>query len=136
MISQGKNLEVSYRSVVILRVLLSLIFIVASLSHLFKIEETVQRIEQAKFGALGQLLGTPTVAVIGSGMVMLIAGVSLLIGFKTRYSAILFIAVLVPITIAIQIGQIESLGPLFKNIAILGGLLFFSMNSNLKKYTQ
>ena len=63
---------------------------------------------------------------------MLIAGVALLIGFKTRVSAIILIAVLIPITLTIQVGQVATLGPLFKNVAILGGLIFFSINSNLK----
>lgn len=82
-------------------------------------------------GFVGDLLGTPKTAVILSGVVMLIAGIALLIGFKTRIAAIVLIAILVPITVTVQVGQVETLGPLFKNIALLGGLLFFSINSNL-----
>lgn len=129
---QEKNLEVSYTSVVILRIMLSLIFIVASTSHFFKLEQTVKRIEAANFSFIANIVGTPEIAVILSGIVMLIAGVALLIGFKTRVSAIILIAVLIPITLTIQVGQVATLGPLFKNIAILGGLIFFSINSNLK----
>jgi len=129
---QEKNLEVSYTSVVILRILLSLIFIVASTSHFFKLEQTVKRIEAANFSFIANIVGTPEIAVILSGIVMLIAGVALLIGFKTRVSAIILIAVLIPITLTIQVGQVATLGPLFKNVAILGGLIFFSINSNLK----
>lgn len=127
-----KNLEVSYTSVVILRIMLSLIFIVASTSHFFKLEQTVKRIEAANFSFIANIVGTPEIAVILSGIVMLIAGVALLIGFKTRVSAIILIAVLIPITLTIQVGQVATLGPLFKNVAILGGLIFFSINSNLK----
>ena len=127
---QGKILEVSYLSVAILRIMLSLIFIVASTSHFFKLEQTVQRIESAHFGFMANILGTPEIAVILSGIAMLIAGIALLAGFKTRISAIILIAVLIPITLTIQVGQTATLGPLFKNIAILGGLIFFSMNSN------
>lgn len=130
--TQEKKLEVSYLSVVILRVMLSLIFIVASMSHFFKLEQTVKRIEAANFGFIANILGTPKIAVILSGITMLIAGISLLIGFKTKISAIILITVLVPITLTIQVGQWATLGPLFKNIAILGGLLFFSINSNIK----
>ena len=129
---QEKNLEVSYTSVVILRIMLSLIFIVASTSHFFKLEQTVKRIESANFSFIANIVGTPEIAVILSGIVMLIAGVALLIGFKTRVSAIILIAVLIPITLTIQVGQVATLGPLFKNVAILGGLIFFSINSNLK----
>ncbi|HSP40959.1 MAG TPA: DoxX family protein, partial [Gillisia sp.] len=63
-----------------------------------------------------------------SGIVMLIAGISLLIGFKTRYAAAVLALVLIPITITVQVGQMSSLGPLFKNVAIMGALLFFILN--------
>ncbi|RYM35198.1 DoxX family membrane protein [Brumimicrobium glaciale] len=108
--------------------MLSGIFIVASLNHLFNVEKTVSRIEQANFGAIGELLGSPEVAVIASGIVMLIAGLALLVGFKTKWSAILLILVLIPITLTIQVGQVQSMEPLFKNIGLAGGLLFFAMN--------
>jgi putative oxidoreductase len=124
-------LQVSYTSVVLLRIMLSLIFIVASISHFINTEKTIQRLEAASLGFMGQLLGTPKTAILSAGVVMLIAGIALLIGFKTKLASILLIAVLVPITLAVQVGQIESMGPLFKNIALLGGLLFFSINSDL-----
>jgi len=133
---QDKKLEVSYRSVVILRIMLSLIFIVASTSHFFNTEKTVTRIENANMKFIGYILGTPETSVIISGIAMLIAGVSLLIGFKTRIASMVLIAVLIPITLTVQVGQVATLGPLFKNIAILGGLLFFSINSNLKHQKQ
>lgn len=133
---QEQNLEVSYKSVVLLRIMLSLIFIVASTSHFLNTEKTVNRIEKANLGFIGNILGTPETAVILSGIVMLVAGVSLLIGFRIRIAAILLIAILIPITLTVQVGQMTTLGPLFKNVAILGGLLFFSINSNLKIQKQ
>lgn len=133
---QEKQIEVSYNSVVILRIMLSLIFIVASISHFFNTENTVKRMENANMGSMGNILGAPETVVILSGIVMLIAGISLLIGYKTRIAAIVLIAVLIPITLTIQVGQLTTLGPLFKNIAILGGLLFFSINFNLKHQKQ
>ena len=125
--------QLNYTSILILRIATSSIFIVASLSHLFQIEKTVNRIAQAKFGFIGQLLGPPEIAVVASGILMLISGLSLALGYKTRYAAILLIAILIPITITIQVGQLTTLGPLFKNVAILGGLLFFTMNPKFKK---
>lgn len=130
---QNNKIEVSRSSVAVLRVMVSLIFIVASLNHLINTDKAVARIENAKFGALGHLLGPPEIAVMGSGVVMLLAGIALAVGFKTKWAAILLIVMLIPITLTIQVGQMETVGPLFKNIAILGGLLFFVSNPKLKK---
>lgn len=59
---------------------------------------------------------------------MLIGGLAFLVGYKTKWAAMVLIAVLIPITLTIQVGQMNTIGPLFKNIAIMGGLLFFIMN--------
>ena len=119
---------VNRHSVQIFRMMLSGIFLVASFSHLVKVEKTVERIEQARFKGLAYFFGEPKILVIASGIVMFIAGLGLLAGFKTRWAAIILAAVLIPITLTIQVGQITTLGPLFKNIAILGGLIFFIIN--------
>ncbi|RIV32846.1 DoxX family protein [Flagellimonas lutimaris] len=130
---QNNKVEVGRSSIAVLRVMVSLIFIVASLNHLINTDKAVARIENAKFGALGHLLGPPEISVIASGVVMLLAGIALAVGFKTKWSALLLIVMLIPITLTIQVGQIATVGPLFKNIAILGGLLFFALNPKLKK---
>lgn len=127
---------VSKRSLVIFRVMLSGIFLVASLSHLLNLEKTLLRIEQARFKGLAHFFGEPKLMVISSGIVMLIAGISLLLGYKIKWAAIILCAVLIPITLTIQVGQITTLGPLFKNIAILGGLLFFILNDFNKTKTD
>ena len=119
---------VSQRSVQIFRVLLSGIFLVASFSHLLNVEKTIQRIDQARFKGIAYFFGDPKWMVILSGIAMLIAGFCLLISYKTRWAAIILVAVLIPITLTVQVGQITTLGPLFKNIAILGGLTFFILN--------
>lgn len=129
---QEKKLEASYLSIAILRVMLSLIFIVASLSHLFNMDKTVERIESAKLGFIGNVLVTPEISVVLSGVVMLVAGISLLVGYKPKQASAILILVLIPITLTIQVGQMSSIGPLFKNIAIFGGLLFFALNPNPK----
>ncbi|MEQ8906175.1 DoxX family protein [Ekhidna sp.] len=133
---QYSKIEVDYLSVVTLRIMLSLIFIVASTNHFFNTDKVIARIENANFGSIGYLLGSLQVSVILSGIIMLVAGLALLFGYKTRYSALALVAVLIPITLTIQVGQLATVGPLFKNIAIMGGLLFFSINDNFKKQKQ
>jgi putative oxidoreductase len=120
---------VNRRSVQIFRVMLSGIFLVASFSHLLNLEKTLNRIDQARFKGIAYFFGDPKWLVIISGIVMLIAGFSLLINFKTKWAGLALAAVLIPITLTVQVGQITTLGPLFKNIAILGGLIFFISNN-------
>ncbi|MGA9591087.1 MAG: DoxX family protein [Salegentibacter sp.] len=129
------KISVTNRSAKLFRVMLSGIFIVAGGSHLLKLEKTLQRIEQARFKGIAHFFGEPRLLVILSGVAMVLAGIGLLMGFKTRYSAGILAMILIPITLTIQVGQITTLGPLYKNIAILGGLLFFILNdfSNTQK---
>ncbi|WP_325452270.1 DoxX family protein [Gelidibacter sp.] len=122
------NILISRRSIQLLRILVSGIFLVAGLSHLLNVEKTAQRIEQASFKGLALYFGDPQWLIILSGIVMLVAGFLFLIGYRTKWAAIILVAVLIPITLTVQVGQLTTLGPLFKNIAILGGLLFFILN--------
>ncbi|WP_031425455.1 DoxX family protein [Flavimarina sp. Hel_I_48] len=119
---------ISRRSIQLLRIMVSGIFLVAGFNHLLNIEKTAQRIEKASFKGIAHFFGDPQLLIILSGIVMLIAGFVFLIGYKTKWAAIILIMVLSPITLTVQVGQITTLGPLFKNIAILGGLLFFILN--------
>lgn len=122
------NIVVTYTSIKVLRIMLSGIFLVAGAGHLFNVEGTVNKMDQASLKGMAYAVGNPEYMVILSGIVMLIAGISLLIGFKTRYAAAVLALVLIPITITVQVGQMSSLGPLFKNVAIMGALLFFILN--------
>lgn len=122
------QIPVSSASVRVLRILLSGIFLLAGFNHLLQVDKTVSRIDQASFKGIAYFFGNPELLVILSGIVMLIAGGFLLLGFKTKWAALVLTAVLIPITLTVQVGQINTLGPMFKNIAILGGLLFFILN--------
>ncbi len=122
------NISVTYRSVQLFRILLSGIFLVASFNHILNLEKTINRIDQARFKGIAYFFGNPEYLIIISGVIMMIAGFLLLVGYKTKWAAIALAAVIIPITLTVQVGQIHTLGPLFKNIAILGGLLFFILN--------
>ncbi|WP_086477845.1 DoxX family protein [Arenibacter amylolyticus] len=123
-----QTININRRSVQILRIAVSGIFLLAGLNHLIQTEQVVGRIATASLKDFAYFFGDPTFLVILSGIVMLVAGIAFLIGYKTKWAAWILIAVLIPITITIQIGQATTLGPLFKNVAIFGGLLFFVLN--------
>lgn len=126
--------QINRRSVQLLRILVSGIFLVAGSNHLLNTEKTVYRLEQASFKGIAYFFGDPEWLVIISGIAMLAAGFLFLIGYKTRLAAIALVLILIPITLSVQVGQINTLGPLFKNIAILGGLLFFIINDTEKLF--
>jgi putative oxidoreductase len=131
-----KTLSVNGNSITVLRVLLSCIFVVASINQLFNLERTANKLNQARFKELAYIFGNPEITVIASGIPVLIAGIALMLGFEPKYAAIILAMVLILITITVQIGQMLTIGPLFKNIAILGGLLFFIMNNFNNKTTK
>ena len=126
------NCRVKGISFLLMRVLLSGIFFIAGINHLLFTEKITGRLAQATFREFAIFFGPPETLVMLSGMAMLIGGASLLMGFLTRWAAIGLILIVVPITITIQVGQWATAGPLFKNVAILGGLLFFALNGSVR----
>ena len=59
-----------------------------------------------------------------NGAVFAVFRFSLALGFLTRISALLMLITLIPVTITQHIAP-GQMGPLFKNIAIMGALLYF-----------
>lgn len=108
----------------IFRVGLSLIFIIGGAGHLVREQMMLQRIEASPWLDLVNTLGSPVFFLQLSGIVFVMAGFGLLLGLRTRLSALALFVTLVPITFVIHIAP-EHTGPLFKNIAILGALLHF-----------
>jgi len=113
------------RITALFRALLSLIFLVAGTGHLLNTEHIVQRLNDAQLGYLATSIAPAEPLVLLAGVTLLAGGLGLLLGIQTRLAAGLLILVVLPITITIQIGR-PTLGPLFKNVAILGGLLYFA----------
>ena len=108
----------------IFRVGLSLIFIIGGAGHLVREKMMLQRIEASPWFDWVNALGSPLFFFLLSGIVFILAGFGLLLGLRTRRSALALFVTLVPITFVIHIAP-EHTGPLFKNIAILGALLHF-----------
>lgn len=114
-------------SAVIFRGLLSLIFLVSGSTHLLRPDDVAHRLAAAPIGHVATAFAPGPILVVLAGAALLGGGLALLVGYRTRAAAALPIAVLIPITLTVQLGP-ATLGPLFKNVAILGGLIYFAGN--------
>lgn len=115
----------------VFRAMLSTIFIVAGLNHLMAIESTAQRLAAAPGANLATWMASPKVLVVLSGVPLLVGGLALFTGFLTRWAAIGLLLLLIPITLTVQVGDINALGPLFKNVGLAGGLIYFIAHGSL-----
>ncbi len=131
----NQSFEVNGLSVLLFRVCLSGIFITAGISHLLQPDQVAARIQSAAFHSFASFFGDPHLLGIVSGYALLVGGIAFLLGIVTRWSALLLFLVLIPITITIQMGNGLFHGPLWKNMALFGGLLFFIIN-NPKVYSM
>ena len=68
-----------------------------------------------------------SVLILLTGVILVPAGLALLLEFWTRPAAVLLLIVLVPITITVDLGNPKNMGPLFKNVALFGGLIHFAV---------
>lgn len=108
------------------RILFSVIFIMNGLNHFTSLGDMTAYAE-----AMGVPL--PTLAVIITGIMMLLGGLSILLGYKAKIGAILLIVFLIPTAFIMhsfwafddpQRAQVE-MAQFLKNIAMAGGALFF-----------
>lgn len=124
-----------YWSFTAFRMMVSSIFIVSGYGHLFSPEKLVMRLTQSPGWSLLSVFFNPTILIILTGVILLSGGLALFFNIKIRLAAIVLILVLIPITLTVQTGGGETIGPFFKNIAILGSLILVSSNDfsrNLK----
>lgn len=130
----NKQLAVNGMSVLIFRISLSGIFVSAGMTHLLNPAGVAERIQAVASNSFASLFGDPYLLVLLSGYALLIGGIALLMGIFPRWAALGLFFVLIPITISIQFGNGIMHGPLWKNVALFGGLIFFIIN-NPKAYS-
>ena len=111
----------------VFRVLTSLIFIIGGLGHFGQHQMMLDRMDQSPWKDWVIAIGDPSVLLWMSGAIFIIFGFLLALGFLTRLSALVLFLTLIPITISIHIAP-GHVGPLFKNIAILGALFYMWAN--------
>lgn len=104
------------------RLLTSLIFIIGGLGHFGRADDMLARMEESPWRDTITAIGDPQWLLWLSGAVFVAAGITLTLGWMTRLSALALFVTLVPITVTIHFAP-GHVGPLFKNVAILGALL-------------
>lgn len=120
--------EVSVSSIQILRIMLSGIFIIAGINHVVFPAQVAKRLMESSVYENVLFFINAELLVSAAGIGLLAGGFLLLFNRYTRIAAILLLALLIPITISVQLQGWQTVGPLFKNVAIAGGLLFFIIN--------
>lgn len=106
------------------RVLTSLIFIIGGLGHFGQHQMMLARMKESPWAGSVNMIGDPSVLLWLSGFAFVVAGTTLALGWMTRASALILFVTLVPVTITTHLVPDPShVGPLFKNVAILGALL-------------
>lgn len=120
------NTRTKYESLsdIVFRVAFSVIFIVGGLGHFFRHDYMLGRLNDSPWLDLVSAIGSPSLLITMSGVTLLTGGMALLVGAKTQHAAALLFVTLVPITLAVHIAP-GHVGPLLKNVAILGGLVHF-----------
>lgn len=108
----------------VFRIAISLIFIIGGLGHFGAHEMMLDRMAESPWRDTIHFIGDPSRLLWLSGVVFVVFGTTLALGLATRLSALVILATLIPITVTIHFAP-GHVGPLFKNIAIMGALAFF-----------
>ena len=124
-----KKVEVDHRSIVVLRVMLSGIFLVAGVNHVIFPRHVASRLMESAVYQNVLYFMNAEILVIATGIGLLAGGILLLLNIYSRQAAILLLLLIIPITISVQLQGWSTSGPLFKNVAVAGGLLFFILNN-------
>ena len=111
----------------VFRVATSMIFIIGGIGHFGAHEYMLERMAESPWRDVVGMIGDPSWLLWLSGVVFVIFGITLALGLLTRISALLILVTLIPVTIAVHFVPGHA-GPLFKNIAIMGALLYFYAN--------
>lgn len=107
-------------TILVARFFISAIFIKSGVDKIFSPENTQQYMES---------MGVPAWLLIPTVIVLLVGGLSVLVGYKARYGALLLIGFLIPTTLIFHTNFAESSQQIafLKNLGLIGGLLMVAV---------
>ncbi len=108
----------------LLQVFTSFIFLYAGIKHLAKPELVIARIQKTTIFEWLPSLPLFNTAIFATGIIMIAGAVLLLAGKWHKIAAWALLITLIPITLSVQLENLNNLGPFFKNVAISGSLIF------------
>jgi putative oxidoreductase len=109
--------------------MLSGIFLIAGVNHVAFPGHVAKKLMESPVYENVLFFMNAEILVMATGIGLLAGGIFLLLNKFTRLAAILLLLLLIPITISVQLQGWSTAGPLFKNVAIAGALLFFITNN-------
>jgi putative oxidoreductase len=120
-ITAGQSGSTTSLAILVGRILISILFILAGFGKLTAISATA-----GWFGSIG--LPVPTVTAVVVGLVELLGGLAILLGFQTRIAAIVIALFTVGATLVAHLDFADQMQVLMlqKNLAIAGGLLILA----------
>jgi putative oxidoreductase len=108
--------------------MISGIFLIAGLNHVLFPKNVASRLMETTIYKNVLFFMNTEILVIATGAGLLTGGIFFVFNQFTRMVAIVLLVLLAGITISVQFEGWHTSGPLFKNIAIAGGLIFFIVN--------
>jgi len=117
-VALGQTSGSSSAAILVGRIFLSVMFILAGFSKLTAIAGTA-----GWFESLG--IPAPTLAAVATGVIELVGGLAILVGFKTRIAALVLAIFTVAATLIAHTNLADQVQQLFfmKNLAVTGGFL-------------
>ena len=112
------------RNFLILRLLTSFIFIYAGTKHLLNTDAIYKRVSAGTMYQMAGNEGLFKLLILSSGIIMIVGAIMLILGYQQKWAAGILLVMLTGITLAVQLENLNDLGPFFKNVAIAGSLLF------------
>lgn len=115
------------------RILTSLIFLYAGIGHLLNPGKILGRLTKSRVYHLLPNEELFQLLVVASGLIMVTGALFLVFNYRVKMAAMALLLMLIPITLSVQLENLNDLGPFFKNVAISGSLILLFKSKQHEK---